>query len=240
MNPSSNSDESAVMQPAPDGSAVQDGTRPDSYYSAERREIADLVPATSRRVLEIGCGEGCLGQLLRSRGHYVAGVELVPAVADKARACLDEVFCGNVERAQLPWGADRFDVIIMADVLEHLVDPWAALQKLTAMLSPGGRVIASIPNVQNHRIIKNLIRGRWEYADSGLMDVGHLRFFTWRQIVRTFEQAGLQVVYRRCLYNRSLKRRIMLALSLGRIEPFLTRQYLVVGQKQSPARQGDL
>lgn len=231
MNSHSKFDESVQNQVIADGGAAQGGLRPDAYYTAERRDIAELIPSTCHRVLEIGCGEGHLGRLLRSRGHFVAGVELVPSVAEKAKTNLDEVFCGDIERVDLPWGANSFDVIVMADVLEHLVDPWAALKKLTALLSPGGRVVASIPNVQNYRVIRQLIRGRWKYADSGLMDIGHLRFFTWLQIVELFEDAKLNVIQRRCLYSRTFVRRILRLVSFGRVEPYLTRQYLVVGRK---------
>jgi SAM-dependent methyltransferase len=215
----------------PSGAEVQAGDRPENYYQSERQDIAELVPAEAKRVLEVGCGQGLLGKLLRSRGHYVAGLELVPEVAEEARPNLDEIFCGDVERAELPWAAESFDALVMADVLEHLLDPWRVLAKVVRCLRPGGVAVASVPNVQNYRIIRDLVRGRWEYADSGLMDRGHLRFFTYREIVRLFDGAGLNVVDRRCLYNRKLRRRIMMALTFGKIEPFFVRQYLVVGRK---------
>ena len=75
--------------------------------------------------------------------------------------------------------------------------------------------IASIPNVQNYRVIRNLIRGQWQYTDSGLMDRGHMRFFTYAEIVRLFLSAGMEVTDRRCLYNRTTKRRLLLAASFG-------------------------
>ncbi|MDP9173919.1 MAG: class I SAM-dependent methyltransferase [Planctomycetota bacterium] len=213
--------------------AIQIGDRPDNYYSADRQDIADLLPAVAKRVLEIGCGEGRLGKLLRGRGHYVAGLELVPEMAEKARQNLDEVYCGDIEQTQLPIADASFDALIFADVLEHLVDPWKTLGYLATLLRPGGYTIASIPNVQNYRIVRDLLRGKWQYTDSGLMDRGHLRFFTYRQIVALFKSAAIEVIDRRCLYNRTLKRRIYLALTLGKIEPFFVRQYLVVGRKNS-------
>jgi SAM-dependent methyltransferase len=217
---------------APSGAAVQVGDRPDNYYNADRQDIADLLPREAKRVLEIGCGEGRLGRLLRESGHYVAGLELVPEMAAKARLNIDEVFCGDIEQMQLPVAPASFDALIFADVLEHLVDPWKTLKYLATLLAPGGYTIASIPNVQNYRIIRDLMRGKFQYTDSGLMDRGHLRFFTYRQIVALYDSAELDVIDRRCLYNRTLKRRIYLALSLGKLEPFFVRQYLVVGRKR--------
>jgi SAM-dependent methyltransferase len=214
------------------GAAVQVGHRPDNYYSADRADLADLLPRQAHRVLEIGCGEGFLGKLLRSRGHYVVGLELVPEIAERARQNLDEVVCADVERAELPWPAGSFDAVITADVLEHMVDPWRILGRLSALLRPAGVAIASIPNVQNFRIIGGLIRGRWRYTDSGLMDRGHLRFFTWREIVRLFNGAQLDVIDRRCVYKPKLRRRLLMAVTFGAVEPFLTRQYLIVGRRR--------
>jgi 2-polyprenyl-3-methyl-5-hydroxy-6-metoxy-1,4-benzoquinol methylase len=224
--------ETASPIPLPSGAAVQAGDRPATYYDSERRDIAELIPASAKRILEIGCGEGYLGQLLRSRGHYVAGFELLPKAAEEARKHMDEVVCGDIESDPVPWAPASFDALIFADVLEHMVDPWRVLGKLCTLLKPGGIAVASIPNVQNYRVIRALIGGKWEYTDSGLMDRGHVRFFTYREIVRLFDGAGLDVVDRRCLYNRKLKRRILLALTLGKIEPFFVRQYLVVGRKR--------
>jgi SAM-dependent methyltransferase len=224
--------ESSSSISAPSGASAQMGPRPDNYYSAERSELVELLPVQAHRVLEIGCGEGLLGKRLRARGHYVAGVELVPEIAEQARRNLDEVLCADVERAEFPWGGASFDALIMADVLEHMVDPWRALGRLIVLLKPGGIAIASIPNVQNFRIIRDLLLGKWRYTDSGLMDRGHMRFFTWREIVRLFNGANLDVIDRRCLYKRKLRRRALMLVTLGAVEQYLTRQYLVVGRRR--------
>lgn len=169
--------------------------------------------------------------MMRARGHSIAGVELVPEAAERAKQNMDEVVCGDIETMALPWREETFDALVFADVLEHMVDPWRVLGQLAKLLRPGGIAVASIPNVQNHRVVRNLLRGKWEYSDSGLMDRGHMRFFTWEGIVGLFNGAGLDVVDRRCLYNLKLRRRIMMWLTFGKIEPFLVRQYLVVGRK---------
>jgi 2-polyprenyl-3-methyl-5-hydroxy-6-metoxy-1,4-benzoquinol methylase len=213
------------------GASIQAGRRPSDYYVGQRDDVAALIPPTAKRLLEIGCGDGNFGRMMRARGHTVAGVELVPEAAERARQNLDEVVCGDVESMTLPWREASFDALIFADVLEHMVDPWRILGNLAKLLRPGGIAVASIPNVQNHRVVRDLLRGKWEYTDSGLMDRGHMRFFTWREIVRLFNGAGLDVVDRRCLYNLKLRRRIMLWLTFGKIEPFFVRQYLVVGRK---------
>lgn len=213
--------------------SVQLSDRARRYYTADRPEIVALVPSGHRRVLEIGCGCGNLGATLRARGHYVAGLELSPDMAAEAREHLDEVVCGDVETLQLPWTEQAFDVVICADVLEHLLDPWATTRRLAALLRPGGLLVASVPNVQNHRVIAGLLRGRFEYASSGLLDRGHLRFFTASSLARLLTEAGFDLVHQQGLWHRTKMRRALLALSWGRIEPFLVRQYLVVGRRRS-------
>lgn len=211
---------------------VQAGERPDNYYSSTRSDLAALVPAEARRILEVGCGAGQLGGLLRQRGHHVSGIELIPAAADEASRRLDDVVCGDIETIELPWAEASFDAILCGDVLEHLADPWRTVRRLSALLVSGGLLIASIPNVQNYRVIRGLIRGRWHYRERGLLDFGHLRFFTWQSIVELFGQADLQIIQSRTGWNRTLLRRLLCWLSAGGAERFLARYYLVVGRRR--------
>jgi SAM-dependent methyltransferase len=213
------------------GAAVQPGNRPAGYYDAERPDVAALVPPQCRRVLEVGCGRGGLGRLLRSRGHHVTGIELVGEAAAEARLWLDEVLTADVEADGLPFAPNSFDAVIFADVLEHLVDPWHVLCEAAGVLQPGGVAVASIPNLQNGAILWRLIRGRWEYRRRGITDFGHLRFFTLHTIRDLFARAGLDVVHVGRLYRRSLWRGLWSLLSGGAARAFFTRQYLVVGRK---------
>ncbi len=85
------------------------------------------------------------------------------------------------------------DCLVFGDVLEHLVDPWATLTRLTRLVREGGQVLACIPNVQHYSVIVSLLRGHWDYQDEGLMDKTHLRFFTRSGIQNLFAKAGLRV-----------------------------------------------
>jgi len=211
---------------------VQGSRRPLNYYDNPRHELAAWVPTTAARVLDIGCGRGQLGRLLRLRGgHWVSGIELIPSIAEQAGRYLDEVVCGDVETVYLPWRANSFDAIVCGDVLEHLADPWHTLKRLMDLLAPGGLVVASLPNVQNFRVIKNLIRGQWEYQPRGLLDFGHLRFFTWPGIQAMFEDAGLSILRKKAIWNRTTFREMLHFVTGGRCEPYLARRYLVAGLK---------
>jgi SAM-dependent methyltransferase len=218
------------------GRAAQAGGRPAFYYDQARPEVAALVPPECRRVLEVGCAAGELGHLLRTRGHHVTGVKLVPEVAERARGRLDRVVTADVEADGLPFAPGSFDAVVFADVLEHLVDPWRVLREAAAVLAGGGVVVASIPNLQNVDVLRRLVRGRWEYRARGITDFGHLRFFTLHTIRGLFAQAGLTLEHVGHRYRRSWWRELLCLLTAGRARAFWTRQYLVVGRKLTPAR----
>src|SRR5579871_727887 len=173
---------------------VQGTNRPANYYDSRRSDLASLVPTEADRVLDVGCGAGRFGEELRRQGHEVTGIELIPAIADEAASRLDSVVCADIETDELPWPAKSFDAIIAADVLEHLADPWSVVRRLARLLVPGGCFIASVPNIQNWRIIRALIRGRWRYRERGILDHGHLRFFTREGILDLFARANLDVI----------------------------------------------
>ena len=210
---------------------LQGRNRQANYYDNDRPELAALVPGNARWILDVGCGKGRLGRLLRQEGHHVCGIELVSAIAEEAAGHLDEVLCGDVETAELPWPERSFDAIICADVLEHLIDPWQTTRRLASLLVPRGLLIASIPNVQNWRVIRNLIRGRWDYRERGILDHGHLRFFTSKSIQELFEKAGLELTDCRGVWNPTFMRRLLGLLTWRTMERYHARYYIVVGKK---------
>src|ERR687894_360350 len=115
-------------------------------YESARPEIVALVPPGARRVLDLGCATGALAAALKARGDVeVVGIEREPAYAAEARERCDRVIVGDVE--DVPRDLGRFDCLVAADVLEHLVDPWSALDAYAAMLEPGCRAVVSLPNV---------------------------------------------------------------------------------------------
>ena len=164
-------------------------------YLGSRPDVLGLVTPGARRVLDVGCSAGALGKDLKASGPIeVVGVELLPEAAKIAQDVLDEVHVGDVESilASSDLGDQPFDTIIMADVLEHLRDPWSVLNKAASMLSERGEIIVSLPNVRHMSTLFSLIvRGRWPYRDRGIHDRTHLRFFTKKNIEELFAGAGL-------------------------------------------------
>lgn len=114
---------------------------------------------------------------------------VVERCAPAASAVLDRLIVGDISTVRCPHER-YFDCVTFADVMEHLTDPWAVLDRAKTWLRDGGCVIASILNVQHWSTLTGLLRGQWEYRESGLMDRTHLRFFTRRSIIQAFAAAG--------------------------------------------------
>lgn len=166
----------------------------DSHYAFSRPEVRALVPLECKRVLDVGCGKGDLGAKLKEeRRCEVWGVEIQPYVAEEARRKLDRVLAGDYEKlvAELP--KEYFDCVIFADVLEHFVDPWEALENTRYILRDGGYVVASVPNVRHWIVIRDLLEGRWEYQEAGILDRAHLRFFTGSSLLKLFQERGFHI-----------------------------------------------
>ena len=132
-------------------------------------------------------------ELKRRNGAFVAGIELNANAANAAKDVLDDVVHGDIEKITLPYSDNSFDCILFADVLEHLINPLSALIKVRRLLKKGGTVVASIPNVQFHGVIHQLIEGNWTYEKEGILDETHLRFFTYKEIEKIFSQAGYSI-----------------------------------------------
>lgn len=164
----------------------------DRYFSYDRSEMLPFVPSGARRILEIGCGEGGFGSMLRQqRGIQVVGIEPVEAAARVAEQRLDQVWQMNIEEGIRHLADDRFDCIVCNDVLEHLLDPWEVLRGLRPLIVPGGVIVASIPNIRYMPVLKEFVlEGLWRYQERGVMDKTHLRFFTKRSMGELFELSG--------------------------------------------------
>jgi methionine biosynthesis protein MetW len=169
-------------------------------YGGDRPEVRALVPASARRILDLGCGGGAVGAALkREPGVEVVGVEADPRAAAAARQRLDRVVEADLEdllaNDDHAAGLGTFDCLIAADSLEHLRDPWTALARAAELLEPGATAVVSLPNVRFFETFWALgIRGRWPRREQGIFDHSHLRWFTLRDARDLLEAAGLAPV----------------------------------------------
>jgi 2-polyprenyl-3-methyl-5-hydroxy-6-metoxy-1,4-benzoquinol methylase len=176
------------------------GARDDGYelkltpHSSHGRLLAWIVPRPAGRVLDVGCSNGRFGALLRLEGHEVVGVDV--AEHDGVHERLDAFVQADLNQG-LPQGLDGpFDVIVAADVLEHVVDPARLLGGLHDLLAPGGRLYTSIPNFGHWYPRARVAAGRFDYDRRGILDAGHVRFFTRRTAERLIADAGFDVCRR--------------------------------------------
>lgn len=171
---------------------------PDVDFSDENLSqplLARLV-GEGKKVLDIGCATGYLAALLRERGCQVDGVEYDPVMAKKAAPHVDRLEIGDVQAMDLPtlFGERSYDVVVFGDVLEHLTDPLGVLRSALGLLKPGGFFAISLPNVAHGSVRLGLLKGRFRYTPTGLLDDTHLRFFTRESVLDLMTQAGLAVV----------------------------------------------
>jgi methionine biosynthesis protein MetW len=163
-------------------------------YESVRPEIVDLVPPAARRVLDLGCSTGWLaGALTAAHDVVVVGIERDPVYAAEAERRCDRVLNADVEALEDLDDLGRFDCLVAADVLEHLVDPWTALRAYASLLDPGCRAIVSLPNVGHWTTFAHLARGTWPRRSQGIHDATHLRWFTLRDAEALLAQADLHV-----------------------------------------------
>jgi 2-polyprenyl-3-methyl-5-hydroxy-6-metoxy-1,4-benzoquinol methylase len=171
----------------------------DHYLDFWNQPLFDIINQEPRRVLELGCAGGMFGAKLKERypAAAVIGVEANRGAAAKAATRLDRVICSRLEALDFPAAGlqpGEIDLVIAADVLEHLVNPWDLLVKLKPYLSKDAVIAASIPNVRNIELVSGLLQeGNWEYAERGLLDITHLRFFTFDGIRQMFETTGYAI-----------------------------------------------
>lgn len=168
------------------------------FPHSSHRLLADWVGGAPCRVLDLGTASGFLGRLLAGRGHTVVGVESDREAAAAARPHYAALHLADLQQL-VPLPEAPFDVVIAGDVLEHLADPAAALERAVAQLAPGGRLLVSVPNVAFLSVRLALLFGRFECAPRGILDRTHLRFFTRRSLAALLRGAGLTATRRRGL-----------------------------------------
>ena len=159
--------------------------------SSHGQLLAWLGDRRPSRILDLGCAGGRLGELLRLSGHTVVGVDAVKVdgVADR----LDDFYEADLDRGIPTEVGGDFDVIVAADVLEHVREPQAILTEARDRLAPGGVIAVSVPNFAHWYPRLRVLSGRFDYDRRGILDAGHVRFFTRASFERLVARSGLRV-----------------------------------------------
>ncbi len=164
----------------------------DDPHSSHALILAALGQGGGRRALDVGAADGFLAERLTAQGWHVTALERDEARATAARQRCREVVVVDLER-EIPRLQGVFDAVVYGDVLEHLTDPLAVIERLRQFVAQGGLVIVSVPNVAHLWVRLSLLVGRFQYSDRGILDETHLRFFTRRTFLDFLSRAGLEV-----------------------------------------------
>ncbi len=152
-----------------------------------------------KKVLEIGAGPGSITRMLRDHGGcQVTGIEVDPKAIEKLSRCCDQVY--QVDLNDVTWvnhisHEGHFDVVLAADVLEHLYNPLGVLTAMKGLVSARGCIVVSLPHVGHCAIVACLLAENFEYRDWGLLDRTHIRFFGMKNMQALFDQAGLKIIH---------------------------------------------
>lgn len=161
-------------------------------------DLLSLIPATSRRIVEVGCMHGALAQAFKAQHPHAfyTGIDIDPGYAQAARAHCNEAIAANIEMMADAEFTQLFpsDCWIFGDCLEHLRDPWRVLQRVRSLIDRDGCLLACIPNAQHWSVQWRLASGNFRYEDNGLMDRTHIRWFTRLTMLEMFKAAGWDLV----------------------------------------------
>lgn len=174
-------------------------TRYDYEFDVKADSVAGRVVrlvGRDQRVLELGCSAGHMSRVFKDRGCQVVGVELDAQAANAARSWCEAVYVANLDDpdwVQLLKDEAPFDVVVAADVLEHLRDPRTCLAQLRRLLKSEGRIVLSTPNIAHGGVLAGLLQGQFNYRATGLLDSTHIHFFTQKSLCDALEAEGFVI-----------------------------------------------
>jgi SAM-dependent methyltransferase len=210
------------------------------YYSNIRLDLINLIDKKSQnlKVLEIGAAYGETLFYLKQNGiaSEVVGVDIFEDAKNKQNyKPLDQFIFGDIEKIDLPEYFQHFDLILLADVLEHLFEPKSVLETLKKYLKEDGKIIISMPNIRYYSALYKIVfKGDFKYEESGIFDYTHVRFYCRKNIQELLETAGYKVLKQESsiinYQGKSIAKLINL-ITFGIFEEFFSTQYFFVVKK---------
>jgi len=205
------------------------------YYTGSRKDILNVIPKNIKNLLSIGCGAGVTEKILEEQDIKVIGVELNKNIAEKAKKNISKVFVGDIEKINLPF-KKRFDCILYADSLEHLVDAKNNLIITKKYLRNNGFLIISFPNVRFwYTFYMLFFKKDWIYSERGIFDSTHLKFFTLKSMKRLLNEVGYNIIVIKRNYRLSeLPKKyngIAKFLAIFPFKDLLTHQFIIVAKR---------
>jgi SAM-dependent methyltransferase len=203
----------------------------DEYFNHKRSEVLEYFPEQADSLLDVGCGNGRTSFFLKETNNlnYVVGIENDPEAYLLSTKLLDKVFRLDLNKidninTQIQ---ERFDCILMLDILEHLINPYVLLKDINNLLHDKGTLIISLPNVRHYSILYELLfKNNWEYSKEGILDYTHLRFFTLNSMINMIEAAGYKILEYKSNKQFNRKFKIINWMLLNQISEFSHFQYI--------------
>lgn len=214
-------------------------SKEDAYYAHTRKDILAYIPLVKEaKLLDIGCSGGNTLCYLKENKIISEGVGVdfmnLPGT-NQQNPLIDKFIVADIQQQQLELPENYFDILLCADVLEHLHDPWGTLNYLKKFMKENALLVLSIPNIREYTAMyKILIKGNFQYAQSGILDKTHLRFFCKRNIEALVTGAGFRIEtsapsFKTCPLQK--KRKLLNKLTIGIWDEFLAQQYIVTARK---------
>jgi len=164
-----------------------------------RNGITQLVNDKAKFILDIGCGKGILGEAIKKEKKVVVyGVDISPTAIEEAKDKIDKAFCVDIEKDLKNWPSEvknkKSDIIIISEVLEHLFYPEKLLENIKKLSHRETEIIITVPNVLFWKNRLKILFGHFDYKNEGLMDRGHIHFFTWESLQSLLWQTGYHII----------------------------------------------
>lgn len=166
----------------------EDKLMPGSSHRVIIGKITDS--AEIKKILDIGIGAGILGRWFSSKDYEICGIEPNPIWAREAKEYYKDIFIGTLEETPTDFFQD-VDVVVCGDVLEHMADPKSTLKMVVSIHKKGTVFIISVPNIANIWVRLNLLFGKFDYTERGILDKTHIKFFTKKSLKSMLEESGL-------------------------------------------------
>lgn len=172
------------------------------HYGIAHTRLARILELAgsiqSKKILDVGCARGYVGQRLREKGNWVSGIEMSEPAASVAVNVLDKVYIFDVEyRWPEEIKSERFNLAVVAEVLEHVFDPVEVLKAVSRVLESDGQVIITTPNFLTWTNRLKILFGLFRYTEQGLLDFGHIRFFTYGYLKQVLAESDFKIITER-------------------------------------------
>jgi 2-polyprenyl-3-methyl-5-hydroxy-6-metoxy-1,4-benzoquinol methylase len=160
-----------------------------------KRILSLLGNRTGLKILEIGCAAGRLGREFKKLGHYSVGIEISESAAGEAMKVFDRVYVFDIENE---WPVEllsqKFDIIVLPEILEHIFDPVYVLKKSSEVLKERGEIVITTPNFLAWTNRLRFLFGSFRYEKEGMFDFGHIRWFTYPYLKQTIKESGFTII----------------------------------------------